>query len=378
MFRIKDLLEAPRPADCCFDAPQKLNITVKDYSGDIEDGIPSAHCCGSVMLLYYAIYAAADHLPADALPYVQLGAATWVLWIAYGRLYLGVHSPIDLVMGALLGWSLLALWQHIEEQYITWLLTSQHLHWQALLASFALLRSYPMPSRYTDTINYSIAWLGGWAGVVLGYRHIHPAVGAEHAAEAKALFKWSSAALTQMSSHCHGTNSSSLGSAFRPGFSHQQVLLAGVVPVLLVKVLLGLMLTVLTKIVAKKVLLLLLQHVFRLVPLCIRCMWQPPVVGSSSSEGVKGTAETCRTAFKHQTEQSGVAGRPCSAGMTVYLNMFDLSSFCTLRHAPSGMPYDVIITAKFCSYVAVGYVIFTMDVWWHPLISRMAYASSTA
>eukprot|EP00882_Tetradesmus_deserticola_P006127 GHRQ01006450.1.p1 GENE.GHRQ01006450.1~~GHRQ01006450.1.p1 ORF type:complete len:211 (+),score=56.08 GHRQ01006450.1:1708-2340(+) len=95
VFGLKDLLESPRPADCLKAAPSSLVITVRDYSGDIEDGLPSAHCSGSVALLLYCIEAAAAAGLVSSgwrLP-LQLAAAAWVAWVAFGRLYLAVHSP---------------------------------------------------------------------------------------------------------------------------------------------------------------------------------------------------------------------------------------------------------------------------------------------
>jgi hypothetical protein len=95
VFGLKDLLESPRPADCLKAAPSSLAINIRDYSGDIEDGLPSAHCSGSVALLFYCVEAAAQAglLSSEAKLALQIAAAAWVAWIAFGRLYLAVHSP---------------------------------------------------------------------------------------------------------------------------------------------------------------------------------------------------------------------------------------------------------------------------------------------
>jgi membrane-associated phospholipid phosphatase len=95
VFGLKDLLESPRPADCLKAAPSSMSITIRDYSGDIEDGLPSAHCSGSVALLFYCVEAAAAAglISSECKLALQLAAAAWVGWIAFGRLYLAVHSP---------------------------------------------------------------------------------------------------------------------------------------------------------------------------------------------------------------------------------------------------------------------------------------------
>lgn len=99
MFGLKDLLESPRPADSIKTAPSSLQVVVRDYSGDIEDGLPSAHCSGSVLLLFYSISAAvqAGWIRPEWQLALQLAAAAWVAWIAFGRLYLAVHSPGELL-----------------------------------------------------------------------------------------------------------------------------------------------------------------------------------------------------------------------------------------------------------------------------------------
>jgi membrane-associated phospholipid phosphatase len=102
VFGLKDLLESPRPADCLKAAPSSLAITIRDYSGDIEDGLPSAHCTGSAALLFYCVEAAAAAglFSSEWRLALQLAAAGWVAWIAFGRLYLAVHSPGEQLAGA--------------------------------------------------------------------------------------------------------------------------------------------------------------------------------------------------------------------------------------------------------------------------------------
>eukprot|EP00878_Enallax_costatus_P026539 GHUV01028484.1.p1 GENE.GHUV01028484.1~~GHUV01028484.1.p1 ORF type:complete len:370 (+),score=93.47 GHUV01028484.1:565-1674(+) len=369
-------------------------MTVKDYSGDIEDGIPSAHCCASVMLLYYAISStsAAGYLSSDMELYAQLTAAAWVIWIAYGRLYLGVHSLVDLVAGAALGWMLLALWQQIEQPFIAWVVTSQHLQWQALLVAFVLLRTYPMASRYTDTFNYAIAWLGGWAGVLVGYRCVFPAVDSHHAADAAALFRWGSALAHPNSSNCSLLSkvaSESASSCAAP--AQQQELLIGLIPMVVVKIFVGLVTTAVTKVVVKKVLLRLLQPMFGCVPHRIRCLWQPPVVGMGKCDSANSSSAIVRPQEEHMHERvllhSGhkqntfsdhTATNPVVACSTVAGLKSGWEGFWVLRHDRNGVAYDAIFTAKFMSYVAVGYVIVAMDLWWQPLMSHLVFRSSIA
>lgn len=374
VFRVKDLLESPRPADCLKAAPEDLRITVKDYSRDIEDGIPSAHCCGSIMLLYYMIHSA-----GATQPHVYVAAAAWVLWIAYGRLYLGVHSPIDLVAGAALGWCLLAFWQFVEQQYIAWLVSSEHLQLQVLLASFLLLRTYPMPSRYTDTLNYAVAWLGGWAGVTVAYRHLHTAVPLQDPATAAAVF-WSGVSAGSGSSSSSPLNGW-LGSDYnseQPHGSQQQILQGVGVPLTVGKILVGFGVVCISRIATKQLMLMVLRSVFAIVPHHIRCWWQPPVpdcgqhVSRSSEVDNRSDVNICKEG--QQLGASVPASLGALFGTCAYVTKLQNSSNRSpvLRQAKNGTAHDVAVTARFLSYVAVGYVIFTLDVWWQPLVSKLS------
>lgn len=396
VFRVKDLLECPRPADCIKRAPQQLSITVKDYSGDVEDGIPSAHCCASVMLLFYAI-AAADHLTLNMQLYAQLAAALWVMWIAYGRLYLGVHSPIDLAVGASLGWVLVALWQQIEQPFIKWVVSSQHIQWQPLLVAFVLLRTYPMANRYTDTFNYAIAWLGGWAGVLAGYRCVVPAVDGPHAADAAALFRWQFTAAPSASNGCTSLESVNGDIAVFCTVPEQQpALLVGLIPMVFVKIFVGLVVTAVTKLMVRRIMIVLLLPLLSCVPHTIRCLWQPPVAGVDKCDSVISNSAAVRPQAAQQEEHmhervllhtghnQGFAksrSTPLSADVpssTAGCLQTWRSGLWVLRHDHNGMAHDVVFTAKFVSYVSVGFVISAMDLWWQPLVSHLVFRSSIA
>ena len=45
---------------------------------------------------------------------LYLAAALWVVWVAASRLYLGLHTPIDLIAGAVAGASVLSCFIAIQ------------------------------------------------------------------------------------------------------------------------------------------------------------------------------------------------------------------------------------------------------------------------
>jgi sphingosine-1-phosphate phosphatase 1 len=328
-------------------------------AGDVEDGVPSAHCCGAVSLLFYCINAAAA---AGALPVpkaaAQAAAVAWTAWLAWGRAYLGLHTPLDLATGSLLGWALIDLWALVEQLYTAWLhasLAPQTPAWQlpaqVLLCSFVLMRCYPMPRRWTSCYNYATAWQAGWAGTTVGWA-LRNAGG--------------------------GAAAGSAATAAAGGWELSSITAAGVL-----KVLLGLGMIVLAKVTAKAVLLALLRRTFALVPLRIRCLWQPPVFGAvlrqagkQQPQQLKGTAgageQQCSSssggAAAAKQQPAGKRQQPSSSG-----------SIWGLRHSFDGTPNDVVATARWGSYFAVGIIISMWQAWYPALLQASgAFAASSS
>lgn len=342
-------------------------------AGDIEDGVPSAHCCGAVSLLYYGIHAAAAAglLSEQHKLLAQAAAAVWVVWLAWGRAYLGLHSPLDLATGTLLGWALLRLWLSIEQPYVACLQASVQagpwqLPLQVLLASAVLMRCYPMPSRWTSCYNYATAWAAGWAGVTVGWGILQQA-------------------------QLQAPGSSSAGGLF-----------GGVVPPLACKVFLGLGLVAASKVLVKAVLLAAFKQAFKLVPLTVRRWWQPPVVGAvrqpplqqqqsqrlagyvASVAGSAGAAEkrgdqkaaggagaAVAVLTAHVSDQpSPKAGRASSAAGG--------SEVLGLRHTAEGVGNDVVAAARWCSYFAVGLTVSLWQAGWPLVLQQLAPSVSVS
>lgn len=335
--------------------------------GDIEDGVPSAHCCGAVSLLYYGIHsaAAAGLLSDQQRLLAQAAAAVWVVWLAWGRAYLGLHSPLDLATGTLLGWVLLRSWVAIEQPYIAWLQAAvQQGPWQlplqVLLASFILMRCYPLPSRWTSCYNYATAWQAGWAGVTVGWGVLQQT-------------QWVTAA-----------NSSSW-------------LLGGVVPPLACKVFLGLGMVAASKVLGKAILLAAFKPTFRFVPLTVRCLWQPPVVGAvkqvplQQKQSVQVSGYAASAAGKGSSEQhaAGAAGvaaavLPAQASGQVSTKAAGKSSSSAglwvagLRHTSEGVGNDVVAAARWGSYFAVGLTVSLWQAAWPLVLQWLAPSVSVS
>jgi membrane-associated phospholipid phosphatase len=104
----KGLLKQPRP----FVLEPSVGLAFEpDY------GIPSGHAQLSLCFaLILAIWAGGSGLARrrGGKAAIRLGAALFILGIAFTRLYLGVHFPTDILAGWLLGGALLGLWFALE------------------------------------------------------------------------------------------------------------------------------------------------------------------------------------------------------------------------------------------------------------------------
>lgn len=81
-----------------------------------EYGLPSSHTLNSLCLNFYIVHYLFDKhlLPSNWALVVYLGTAVWVAWIGLARVYMGLHTPIDIGAGALLGTLVLVFYLAID------------------------------------------------------------------------------------------------------------------------------------------------------------------------------------------------------------------------------------------------------------------------
>jgi hypothetical protein len=129
-----------------------------------EFGFPSTHSLNSVCMCSYMLL----HTHGGSFAVLASIAVLWCLGICYSRIYLGMHTLVDIVGGVIIGLALGVTWLSLGE-YIDDVFTSHPysipLH---LLLSIVLLSCYPTPTRPTPSYKYCVYFAGCAVGGNIG------------------------------------------------------------------------------------------------------------------------------------------------------------------------------------------------------------------
>nr|XP_043632238.1 lipid phosphate phosphatase delta-like [Erigeron canadensis] len=174
---IKDVVSAPRPASPLV---RRLTVTEDEKENAMEYGLPSSHTLNTVCLSGYLLHYVLSYNENPAATF-QLAAfafvCLFVALIGLGRIYLGMHSVIDIIGGLVFGFAILHFWLCIHEHVDQFVVSGQNVtsFWIAL--SLLLLFAYPTPELPTPSFEYHTAFTGVALGIVTGvqqtYDHFH-------------------------------------------------------------------------------------------------------------------------------------------------------------------------------------------------------------
>lgn len=83
-----------------------------------EYGLPSSHTMHSLCLNFYiAHYFISRGSVSQTWAFgVYVTAALWVAWIGFSRVYMGMHTPVDIGGGALIGLMVLSSYLSVDGQ----------------------------------------------------------------------------------------------------------------------------------------------------------------------------------------------------------------------------------------------------------------------
>lgn len=129
-----------------------------------EYGLPSSHTMNTLALTLYAVpYAVALAPPSQSTIWTAVlyaAASLWVVVIAFSRMYLGFHSPIDLYTGAILAAACLHLYSAVDDVLDAVLVQPGPAGIIVLVALTLAMRLHPQPAAYTPSFEFSVSFLG--------------------------------------------------------------------------------------------------------------------------------------------------------------------------------------------------------------------------
>ncbi|XP_076946292.1 lipid phosphate phosphatase delta-like [Bidens hawaiensis] len=174
---IKDVVSAPRPKSPLV---RRLTVTKDEKENAMEYGFPSSHTLNTVCLSGYLLhYILSYNENSDAS--FQLAAFAFVCLfvglIGLGRIYLGMHSVIDIIGGLVIGLTILKFWLCVHEHVDSFVISDQNVTFFCVALSFLLLFAYPTPELPTPSFEFHTAFTGVALGIVTGvqqtYDHFH-------------------------------------------------------------------------------------------------------------------------------------------------------------------------------------------------------------
>jgi sphingosine-1-phosphate phosphatase 1 len=160
---IKDLLMLPRPPSS--------EVIKLETQYETEYGLPSSHSMSALMpfVLCFAWqrkgYLVGLHF--------WLFSTIYALSVALSRMYMGVHSPLDIIAGWLLG-ALVVSTLHVIGDSIDLVLYESPLGVAVILVCVAaFVRLYPRARHWSASYGTAATIFGVWTGAALGLWYIH-------------------------------------------------------------------------------------------------------------------------------------------------------------------------------------------------------------
>lgn len=171
---IKDAISAPRPS--C-PPVRRVTATEDEKENAMEYGLPSSHALNTVCLAGYLLHYALTTYGHEMDGFrVLIGFSLVFLLVSLiglGRIYLGMHSFIDVGAGITMGLVVLAFWLIVHDHIDNFLTSGQNVTSFCAGLSFVLLFAYPTPEAPTPSFEYHTAFSGVAFGLVSGIQQTY-------------------------------------------------------------------------------------------------------------------------------------------------------------------------------------------------------------
>ena len=242
---MKDLVSSPRPLGLKYGNVRLVHISTasEETKKNAEEyGLPSSHAMNTLCFNFYAChyFHKYGYFPDGAAIFGYGMVTLWVFWIALSRIYLGLHTPIDILAGAVAGLTVLTAFISLHT-VVDSFIYSAHSWIYAILLSLVLLRLHPTPAKHTPSYEFTTSFVGVAFGIILAIN-------------------------------------------LNPGYFHDKESIFEIldtrVHIQLAKMCCGFAIVLASKAITKRLCSLLLPIAYHWFPPTIRRIWQPPVCGS--------------------------------------------------------------------------------------------------
>ena len=169
---MKDLVGSPRPLGCG-KGREKLDFLGNGSEETLlnanEYGLPSSHTMNSLCLNFYIVhYFKETGLLTGSLAIVEYAVAVvWVAVIAASRIYLGLHTPVDVYVGAATGVMVFFTFIGFEKSIKEFcLLSFLEILARVVCVAGLFLKLHPMPPSPTPSFEFTTSFMGVMVGVM--------------------------------------------------------------------------------------------------------------------------------------------------------------------------------------------------------------------
>ncbi|XP_058073812.1 lipid phosphate phosphatase delta [Magnolia sinica] len=170
---VKDLVSAPRPKS---PPVRRVTATEDEKENAMEYGFPSSHTLNTVCLSGYLLHYVLSYNRETGGAAILIGitvVCVLVGFIGLGRIYLGMHSLIDIIGGIVMGLVILTFWLSVHEYVDSFIISGQNVTSFWAILAFLLLFAYPTPEHPTPSYEFHTAFNGVALGIVSGVQQTY-------------------------------------------------------------------------------------------------------------------------------------------------------------------------------------------------------------
>lgn len=171
---LKDVFRLPRPKNVKAEVWVPKSASQIDSTACRDFGFPSTHAMNSVSNSLFAVLFYFNHPLVDSAGAMAMvfGMCFWISSISLGRLYLGVHSPMDVKGGVLLGTAVALMAGPLQacNTFDRFMLKTPHVGLLLLFLVILVLVLNPQPRPMTPTFMQNCTLCGLILGCAVGFR----------------------------------------------------------------------------------------------------------------------------------------------------------------------------------------------------------------